>query len=177
MCSPVNIHCYSVHKQVIHKNNALPVVSVGKWLPRWIINAYCNWGLFALHGSLQQPHSKSHSECRNTGLEEMVSVLCWSEMFKKFMGGFNCEESVIKGHVVCCSAANDLIFHYNPEFFQVGYALVKSLNPGTQFDQNWHPKTFNLFTIQWIFKVKEDQSTVILGHFLKTNKYLIERII
>lgn len=118
---------------------------------------------------VQQPHSKSLSECRYTGLMEMVSVWCWSEMFQKFMGGFDCEESVIKGRVVCCSAVNDLLFHYNPEFFQVGYALVKSLNPGTQFDQNWKTKTFHLFTIQWIFKVKEGQSTVIIGHFLNQN--------
>lgn len=58
---------------------------------------------------VQKPHSKSLSECRNTGLvkEGLVPI----RNLSKFMQGFDCEQSVIVGCVVCCSAGNDLVYH------------------------------------------------------------------
>lgn len=56
---------------------------------------------------VQQPHSKSLSECRISG---NGSILCRSGMFQKFMQGFDREESVIIVSVVCCSAGNDLLY-------------------------------------------------------------------
>lgn len=71
---------YSVHKQVIHKSNALPVVTVGKLLPGWILMHIVIEAPLPCMGPcivlVQQPHSKSLSEYRNTGLVETVSVLC-----------------------------------------------------------------------------------------------------